>query len=64
MGGRQELLLDRIYDVDEVIERIEAVTPDDVQRLAGRLFQQSQLSLSVVGPFADGDAFQKLLTLA
>lgn len=63
-GGRQELLLDRIYDVDEVIERIEAVTPDDVQRLAGRLFQQSQLSLSVVGPFADGDAFQKLLTLA
>ena len=63
-GGRQELLLDRIYDVDEVIERIEAVTPDDVQRLAGRLFQQSQLSLSVVGPFADGDEFQKLLTLA
>jgi predicted Zn-dependent peptidase len=63
-GGRQELLLDRIYDVDEVIERIEAVTPDDVQRLAGRLFQQSQLNLSVVGPFADGDEFRELLTLA
>ena len=62
-GGRQELLLDHIDTVDEVLERIDAVTTEEVQQLAGRLFQDSRLNLSVVGPFEDDAAFQKLLTL-
>ena len=63
-GGRQELLLDRIYSVDEVIERIDAVTPEDVQKLAQRIFQEQLLSLSMVGPFDDEERFRHLLQLA
>ncbi len=63
-GGRQELLLDRIYSVDEVIERIDAVTPEDVQKLAQRIFQEDLLSLSMVGPFEDEERFRPLLKMA
>jgi predicted Zn-dependent peptidase len=63
-GGRQELLLDRIYSVDEVIERIDAVTPEDVQKLAQRIFQEQLLSLSMVGPFEDEERFRPLLKMA
>jgi len=63
-GGRQELLLDAIDTVDEVIERIDAVTPAEVQALAGRLFRDSRLNLALVGPFPDAEPYHKLLTLA
>ena len=63
-GGRQELLLDRIYTVDEVVEEIDAVTPQQVQSLAQRLFTTDRLNLSLVGPFEDVDEhFRTLLTL-
>ena len=58
------MLLDRIYSVDEVIEQIDAVTPEQVQALAQRLFTDAQLNLSIVGPFEkDDDHFRTLLTL-
>jgi predicted Zn-dependent peptidase len=63
-GGRQELLLDRIDSIDEVLEQIDAVTPQQVQDLAGRLFTTDRLNLSLVGPFAaDDPRFPRLLTL-
>ena len=63
-GGRQELLLDRIYTVDEVLEAIDAVTPQQVQDLAQRLFTNERLNLSLVGPFEDSDEhYRTLLTL-
>ncbi len=60
-GGRQELLRDRIDTVDDVLAAIDAVTPAQVQALAGRLFQEERLSLSLVGPFKNEDRFLKLL---
>jgi len=63
-GGRQELLLDRIDTVDEVLERIDAVTPDEVQAMAQRLFQEPLLSLSLVGPYESADAYRGLLRIA
>ncbi len=63
-GGRQELLLDRIDSIDEVLEQIDAVTPQQVQDLAQRLFTTDRLNLSLVGPFASDDPrFPRLLTL-
>ena len=63
-GGRQELLLDHIYSLDDVLAAIDAVTPEQVQDLAGRLFTPALLNLSVVGPFdEDDDHFRELLTL-
>ncbi|MEZ4502472.1 MAG: pitrilysin family protein [Dehalococcoidia bacterium] len=43
---------------DEVIERSAAVTAEDVCRVAGRLFQDEALRLSVVGPFEGVDLLE------
>ena len=39
-----------ILSIDEVIERIDAVTLDDLRALAGELFQARSLSIAGVGP--------------
>jgi predicted Zn-dependent peptidase len=56
--GRQELLEDRILSVDEVLEEVDAVTAEDVQRVAQQLFQQEKLNLAVVGPYEETQAEQ------
>jgi len=61
--GAQELLLGRIMTVDEVVEIIEAVTPDDLHRIARSLYVPERLSLALVGPLKDGDRFAQLLKL-
>lgn len=47
--GKAELVHDEMLSLDEVLERIDAVTLDEVQQLARELFAQPQL-LAVVGP--------------
>jgi len=47
--GEAELFLDRLLSVDEVLDRIEAVSCADVQRLADELFHQPE-TLATVGP--------------
>jgi predicted Zn-dependent peptidase len=61
--GSQELLLGHIQTVDEVVAQVEAVTPADIQRLAGQLFVQGQLNLALVGPFRKEGRFAGLLKL-
>ena len=39
-----------ILSIDEVIERIDAVTLDDLRALAGELFVPGALSIAGVGP--------------
>jgi predicted Zn-dependent peptidase len=48
--GGQEALHDRVLTLDEAIERIEAVTAPDLSRIAGELFRDEGLRLSVVAP--------------
>jgi predicted Zn-dependent peptidase len=50
-AGNQELLLGRILSVEEVVEKLEAVTAEQIQEMAGELFQTEKLRLSVVGPY-------------
>jgi predicted Zn-dependent peptidase len=45
-----------ILSVDEVIERIDAVTLDDLRALSGELLQPGRLSIAGVGP--DGSLFE------
>jgi predicted Zn-dependent peptidase len=63
--GRQEILEDRVLSLDEVLEEIDAVTTDQVQRVARRLFHQEKLNLAVVGPYESTheEHFRSLLTL-
>ncbi len=61
-AGGQELLLGRILDVEEVVEKIEAVTSEQIHELAQELFQPEKLRLAVVGPYQDEDErFRSLL---
>ena len=48
--GGQEALHDRVLTLDEAIDRIEAVTAPDLSRIAGDLFRDAALRLSVVAP--------------
>jgi predicted Zn-dependent peptidase len=48
--GAQEILTGRIMTLDEVTQEIEAVTGDDIKRVARSLFTTSKLNLAIVGP--------------
>ncbi len=61
--GAQELLLGRILTVDEVIDIIEAVTAEGIQRVARNVFVPERMHLAVVGPFKDREKFAKLLAI-
>jgi predicted Zn-dependent peptidase len=49
--GSGETLLPRVLTVDEVIERLDAVTADDVLRVAARHLAPSEARMAVLGPF-------------
>jgi predicted Zn-dependent peptidase len=48
--GGQEALHDRVLTLDEALAHVAAVTADDVQELAGRLFVDAGLRMAAVGP--------------
>ncbi|MCL0078428.1 insulinase family protein [Dehalococcoidia bacterium] len=61
--GSQELLTGEIKTVDEVVSIVDAITCDDVRRVAQKLFHSDGLSLAIVGPVSDDGRLQKLLML-
>lgn len=61
--GVQELLTGRVRSVDEVVGCVEAVTVDDLQRIARRIFRSEALNLAIVGPYRSEKRFASLLTL-
>ena len=61
--GIQEALRDEPLTVDEIVARIDAVTPEEIQALAERLFREERLNLVVVGPLRNEDELRTALTL-
>jgi predicted Zn-dependent peptidase len=47
--ARQEMYFERFYDLDELIERIESVTADDLQNLANDFFRTENIAVTVLG---------------
>jgi predicted Zn-dependent peptidase len=47
--ARQEMHFQRFFTLDELVESIEKVTADDVQRVARTFFDQKQIALTVLG---------------
>jgi len=47
--ARQEMYFDRFYDLDELIEKIEAVTVEDLQSLANEFFKAESVAVTVLG---------------
>jgi predicted Zn-dependent peptidase len=60
-GLRREVLEGEAVEPDEVMAAIDAVTAEDVQRVAQELIADNRLKLALIGPFDDADRFQKLL---
>jgi predicted Zn-dependent peptidase len=47
--ARQEMYFDRFFGLDELIERIEQVTVEDLQTLANDLFRNESIAVTVLG---------------
>ena len=47
--ARQELYFDRFYTMDEIMDRVEAVTTDDLTALANECFQANATAITVLG---------------
>ena len=60
-GVRKEVTEGRAPDPEEVLADIDAVTAEDVPRVAQDLITDDQLRLAVIGPFDDAERFEKLL---
>ena len=54
--GRQHSVGQEVLTVEEVVERLEATTTADLQRVAGRVFTDSGARLAVVGPHRKTEA--------
>ncbi|HKF14535.1 MAG TPA: pitrilysin family protein [Gaiellaceae bacterium] len=61
-GLRREVLEGRAPEPEEVLAGIDAVTAEDVERVARDVIGGNGLSLAVIGPFDDAARFEKLLT--
>ena len=59
--GMGESLLPRILTVEEVIERLEAVTTDDLLRVAQRFITPDRARLAVLGPFRSRSPFERAM---
>ena len=60
MGG-QEMLTGSVRTVEEVMEQIDAVSTDDIERVAADLIREEKLNLAIVGPYRSDRRFLNLL---
>lgn len=60
-GLRREVLEGKAAEPEEVLAGLEAVTAEDVQRVAQQLIDDDALRLAVIGPFEDAGRFEQLL---
>jgi predicted Zn-dependent peptidase len=63
-GLRSEVLEGTVREPDEVLAGIDAVTVEDVLRVAGDIIRDDRLNLAVIGPFDDPERFEKALSFA
>ncbi len=60
-GLRREVLERSLPDPEEVLAGLDAVTAEDVARVATELVDPGRLRLAVIGPFDDASRFEPLL---
>jgi predicted Zn-dependent peptidase len=61
--GSQEVLRRQVLTIDDVTAMIDAVTVDDMRRIAGELLVSKQLNLAIVGPVKGEEPLLKRLTV-
>jgi predicted Zn-dependent peptidase len=60
-GLRREVLEGRTAEPQEVLDGLDAVTGEDVARVAQDVIGSNGLNLALIGPFDDAERFEKLL---
>jgi predicted Zn-dependent peptidase len=60
-GLRREVMEGQAIDPAEVIAGLEAVSAEDIQRVAGEVIGERKFHLALIGPFDDGERFARLL---
>jgi predicted Zn-dependent peptidase len=60
-AGEALLTMGEIEPVEDVIAKLEAVTPDDIQRVAGAVVRTDNVAVSVVGPGVERDEVADLI---
>jgi predicted Zn-dependent peptidase len=63
-GLRREVLEGQATEPSDVLEALDAVTAEDVQRVAQDVIGSDGLKLAAIGPFDDPDRFEPLLNSA
>jgi predicted Zn-dependent peptidase len=61
--AQNEIHFGRQIPLKSVIDKIEAVTGDEIIDLARYLFQSQQLALTMLGPVSDKKSFEDVLFL-
>ncbi|MFH0847564.1 MAG: pitrilysin family protein [Chloroflexota bacterium] len=62
-AGAQETLMGRILTIDDVVRIIDAITTEEVQKLAEELLVGEKLRLAAVGPVKEEDKLEELLRI-
>ena len=60
--GAQELLLGEVKSIDDVVDIVEGLTLDDLQRVARDLLTPDKVNLAVVGPYRSQARFERLIS--
>jgi len=60
-GLNREVLEGHVLEPEELLAKIDAVTAEDVQRVAQDLIAKEKLHLAVIGPFDDEERFRSAL---
>ncbi len=57
-----EFVLDKkVETFEEYLKNIDAVTVEDIQKVASELFQKNRFNLQIIGPFKNAEKFRKIL---
>ena len=59
--GKYELLHDTLASPQDIMEKVESVTVDDVYRVAQDILKPKNMHIGVIGPYDDKKRFEKLL---
>lgn len=62
MHARNELLYNKLKSLTDISKAIDAVTAEDVQRIAKELLQKDRMHLAIIGPYENKDEFTALLS--
>jgi predicted Zn-dependent peptidase len=60
-GLRRAVLENEATEPEEILAALDAVTAEDVKRVAEDIIAEDKLNLALIGPFDDEERFQKLL---